>query len=366
MHRITDRMRITQKPEVFFSDLCEQLKDVIDAEKFLVLCSDTTDPTGTVRLVASSGRLNIDRNIIELLWRRTQEQLEKSAGILLDSNVDGPLSYSWPASFRSLASVPIRREKSTGGMLVAINKIGKADFDGLDTKLLLSLANESAMYLDNFRLYQDLQDLLIGSLRALTSSIDAKDRYTRGHSERVAVIARWLAQRASLSAAQVQRTYLTGLLHDVGKIGVSELVLSKPGRLEADEFEQIKKHPQIGSSILAGIRQMADVSRGVLSHHERFDGSGYPAGIHGTDIPLTGRIVMLADCFDAMTSDRTYRRALPLTAAKAQIRRFSGTQFDPDLSDALLDSDLDELVHKLQEVSTAPVAAGFHAEPVMN
>ena len=129
---------------------------------------------------------------------------------------------------------------------------------------------------------------------------------------------------------------MAGLLHDVGKIGVPESVLQKTGRLTPEEFEQMKKHPQIGARILADVKQVKPLVPGVLYHHERYDGKGYPAGLAGSDIPLMGRIICLADCFDAMTSNRTYRKALPLEVALTEIRRCAGTQFDPALAEAFL------------------------------
>jgi HD-GYP domain-containing protein (c-di-GMP phosphodiesterase class II) len=129
---------------------------------------------------------------------------------------------------------------------------------------------------------------------------------------------------------------MAGLLHDVGKIGVPEAVLQKTGRLTDEEFAQIKKHPEIGARILKDIKQVEDIIPGVLHHHERMDGKGYPAGLAGENIPLLGRVICLADCFDAMTSSRTYRKALPLEVALTEIRRCAGTQFDPVLADHFL------------------------------
>ena len=158
----------------------------------------------------------------------------------------------------------------------------------------------------------------------------------------------------SLDHNQVNNIYLAGLLHDVGKIGVSETVLRKPGRLSSEEFEQIRKHPQIGANILSGIKQLESVTPAVLSHHEAFDGSGYPRQLAGKDIPLNGRIVMLADSFDAMISDRLYRKALPLAGVLAQMRRFSGTQFDPKLTEMFLGSNVSQLFEQLQTINTDP------------
>jgi HD-GYP domain-containing protein (c-di-GMP phosphodiesterase class II) len=170
----------------------------------------------------------------------------------------------------------------------------------------------------------------------LTSAVDAKDAYTCGHSERVAAISKQLTLEAGLPDALAERVYMAGLLHDVGKIGVPESVLQKTGRLTPEEFEQMKRHPQIGARILRDVKQISDLIPGVLHHHERFDGQGYPNGLTGENIPIMGRIICLADCFDAMTSNRTYRKALPLEVALTEIRRCSGTQFDPVLTESFL------------------------------
>ncbi len=182
----------------------------------------------------------------------------------------------------------------------------------------------------------DLHALMLGLMRSLTSAIGAKDAYTCGHSERVALLSRHLATQLGLSDAAADRIYLSGLLHDVGKIGVPEAVLQKPGKLTRDEFEQVRKHPEIGVRILIEIKRIEDIIPGVLHHHERYDGHGYPGRLSGKDIPLMGRIICLADCFDAMTSDRPYCKALSSEAALGEIRRCAGTQFDPELAETFL------------------------------
>jgi HD-GYP domain-containing protein (c-di-GMP phosphodiesterase class II) len=189
--------------------------------------------------------------------------------------------------------------------------------------------------------------LFIGSLKALTSSIDAKDKYTRGHSERVAFISRWIAERLAerepIEQERIHGIYLAGLLHDIGKIGVEEGVLSKKGKLTEQELQCIKKHPSIGAGILRGIRQMRDIVPGVLCHHERIDGNGYPNGLTGEEIPLTGKIVGVADSFDAMTSKRTYREAMTVEQALEEIRKGLGSQFDEKIGKVFLESDVHQL-----------------------
>ena len=366
LHRISDRMTVTQEPEDFFHHLCRDLKEVLEVSKLLVLWKGQDTPENTFSNVVSSGEPELSITDTRLLWQRILRQADRPSKVLIDSNVDGPYTHQWPTLIRNLAGVPIWRGEKIMGALVALNKTNKADFDSLDTKLLMSVANESAVYLDNFRLYKDLQNLLLGVLRALTSSIDAKDPYTCGHSERVALISRWLAKQVALRDIDIHNIYLAGLLHDVGKIGVSESVLRKPGELVQKEFEQICKHPRIGANILGSIKQMNEVTPAVLTHHEHFNGSGYPQGLRGRNIPLSGRIIMLADSFDAMTSDRTYRKALPRPIALAEIRRFSGTQFDPHLAEIFLNSNLDDLTEQLKSAKDKQHKPGIDYAQIMN
>jgi HD-GYP domain-containing protein (c-di-GMP phosphodiesterase class II) len=194
--------------------------------------------------------------------------------------------------------------------------------------------------------------LFLGSLKALTSSIDAKDQYTRGHSERVAIIAQWIAQRYAednyLEPEQIHNIYLAGLLHDVGKIGIDESVLRKSGKLTKEEYDCIKRHSAIGAGILGEIKQMCDIVPGVLHHHERVDGKGYPDGLKGDSIPLSGKIVGLADSFDAMVSARVYRAAMTLEQAISEIRKGLGKQYDEKVGAAFLNSDIHHLLQIIQ------------------
>jgi HD-GYP domain-containing protein (c-di-GMP phosphodiesterase class II) len=239
----------------------------------------------------------------------------------------------------NLLAVPLTTENNSVGVLIALNKRG-GDFDSVDLKLIKSIGAQTAIFLEYSRLYADLKALLMGVLHALTASIDAKDPYTCGHSRRVAVISRRLAEAAGLPPEKAQRVYLAGLLHDIGKIGVPESVLRKPGKLTEEEEKLVRDHPAIAAKILGGIRQLDDVVVAILTHHEHPDGKGYPRGLAGDQVPLEGRIIGLADCFDSMTSDRTYRPALSLEAAAEELRRVAGTQVDGKLVELLLSMDL--------------------------
>ncbi len=211
-----------------------------------------------------------------------------------------------------------------------------------DQKMLDAAAGYVGVMLENAGLYEQQQAMFLGTLEALTMSIDAKDPYTCGHSERVAYLASALARKCGISEEGAERIRIAGLVHDVGKIGVPESVLCKPGKLTSAEFDLIKKHPEIGHHILKDIPLLGDVLPGVLHHHERYDGRGYPQGVKGEDIAPMARIIGLVDAFDAMSSNRTYRAAMSRETVLNEIRKGAGTQFDPAYAEAFLNLDLRE------------------------
>jgi putative nucleotidyltransferase with HDIG domain len=170
----------------------------------------------------------------------------------------------------------------------------------------------------------------------MVTAVDKKDRYTRRHSEDVNQYAQWIADELQLSAETTQRMWVGGLLHDIGKIGVPDKILRKPGRLSAAEWEVMKSHPSLGARMLHDVPHMEEIIDAVRHHHERWDGCGYPDGLVGEDIPLLSRILAVADAFSAMTTDRPYRKGMTWDAALGEIRAHSGTQFDPTLAHAFL------------------------------
>jgi putative nucleotidyltransferase with HDIG domain len=186
--------------------------------------------------------------------------------------------------------------------------------------------------------HAELRTAYVQTIRALAEAVDAKDAYTRGHSERVGVYASKLARELSLPKELIERVYIAGLLHDVGKIGVRDAVITKPEQLTKGEYEEIKEHPAIGAKILEPVDFLRDVVPCVRHHHEWFDGSsrGYPMRLSGDQIPLPSRIILVADTVEAMTSDRPYRKALPLEAVVRELHKYSGTQFDPTCVRAML------------------------------
>jgi HD-GYP domain-containing protein (c-di-GMP phosphodiesterase class II) len=181
-----------------------------------------------------------------------------------------------------------------------------------------------------------LKELMVGLARSLTASIDAKDEYTYGHSERVARVAMEIAAELGLDDDEQHDVYLTGLLHDIGKIGVADSVLQKPAPLTAEETLQIQKHVVIGHKILSGLHPISHLLPGVLHHHERYDGTGYPEGLRGDAIPMLARIIAVADSYDAMTSSRPYRPGMSLEQAEQILADGAGVQWDPLVIQAFL------------------------------
>ncbi|PSR31579.1 MAG: HD-GYP domain-containing protein, partial [Sulfobacillus benefaciens] len=169
------------------------------------------------------------------------------------------------------------------------------------------------------------------------AALDAKDPYTYGHSMRVGHYGMLLAQHMEMPEDQVEGVRFAGMLHDIGKMGTPEHILNKPGRLNMDEIMIMQRHPIVGSAILAQIQMQGCAAKGVLHHHERWDGTGYPDNLRGEEIPIETRIISVVDAYDAMTSDRPYRRAMPHDAAIAEIRAGSGIQFDPTVVDKFLE-----------------------------
>jgi len=234
-----------------------------------------------------------------------------------------------------LSSMIVTHLKMSGrtvGFMAAMSfKEGRL-FDEGQRKLLAIVSDRAAAAIENAKLYEDLQATFSQTIRGLASAIDKMDRYTAGHSERVAAYAQLLAIKLGLPADQVEFVRQGALMHDVGKIGCV-INLNKPGILTETEYEVFKRHPGYGRDILEPIEFLAPIIPGVHHHHERWDGNGYPVGLKAQEIPLIARIISVADVYDAMTSDRAYRKALPHEATISEIRRCAGSQFDPEFAD---------------------------------
>jgi HD-GYP domain-containing protein (c-di-GMP phosphodiesterase class II) len=234
-----------------------------------------------------------------------------------------------------LVVAPLGQEGARFGAFAAgglVGPDGEEDPSGMSSverTLVGTAAGNLSVFIDNARLARDRDALFEGALSALVATIDAKDRYTCGHSGRVADLAARIAAAAGFSEREVAEIHFAGLMHDVGKIAVPEAVLCKEGRLTDEEFALVKQHPERGYEILRNLPDSRTILDGVRHHHERYDGRGYPHGLAGEAIPAVARIIAIADTFDAMTSTRTYRRALSQRDVLAEMRLLAGSQFDP-------------------------------------
>ena len=186
-------------------------------------------------------------------------------------------------------------------------------------------------------------------MQALAASVDAKDRYTHGHSSRVASYSREIARRLGYSETQQDTIYMMGLLHDVGKIGIQDAIINKNGRLTDEEYAAIKTHPSVGAEILKNISDFPELMVGARWHHERYDGRGYPDGLSGEEIPETARIIAVADTYDAMTSNRSYRAMMPQEKVRQEIARCSGSQFDPRFAKIMLQMIDEDTQYRMRE-----------------
>jgi HD-GYP domain-containing protein (c-di-GMP phosphodiesterase class II) len=237
----------------------------------------------------------------------------------------------------------VNRQLALGASLISAAQLnlGENEFGTCEAGIVTAATTLLGGHGHNWAMFQEQEALFRGTVAALVNAIDAKDAYTRGHSDRVGQMARRLAKQLGLDPDSCERLYMTGLVHDVGKIGVPDEVLRKPDKLTDEEFSLIKQHPEIGFSILKHVTKLAYTLPGVLHHHESFDGKGYPHGLSGEDIPLAGRLLAVIDAFDAMTSCRPYRDGMPVERAERILREGSGTQWDPVMIDAFFQTRAD-------------------------
>jgi putative nucleotidyltransferase with HDIG domain len=229
---------------------------------------------------------------------------------------------------RNLICVPVKVKEKVIGVLEAINKQDGVDFDQEDLALFASLADQVAIALDNARLYQEQEEMFFQTAESLADAIEKRDPYTGGHTQRVTLYSMAIAQYLPLEPVEKKWLKIAAVLHDIGKIGIEDQILKKPGQLSPEEYDVIKHHTDLGAEIIDHIRQLKEIIPGVKYHHEQINGRGYPNGLKGEDIPLIAKIVSVSDTYDAMTTDRPYRHALTKKAALRELKRCSGTQFD--------------------------------------
>ena len=312
----------------------------VDAEHgFLVLIEGSGNLVVKARrfgdLAATTRSLSISRTIADIV-------LERGQGVLVNDALHDT-RFSMHESIvahhlRSVLCVPLKCKDKVLGLIHLDNPIVTSAFSTDDLRLVTAIAIQAGVAIENSRLFKALEDLMFGSIGALVATVEAKDQYIKGHSERVARISRAVGGEMNLPYETMKVVHLSALLHDIGKIGISEAILNKKGPLTEQERAIIQEHSARGAKILGNIQDMAEVVRVVRHHHEFFGGGGYPDGISGDEIPLPSRVITVADAYDAMTSDRPYRSRLSQETCLSEIVRCSGTHFDPAAVEALLKS----------------------------
>jgi response regulator RpfG family c-di-GMP phosphodiesterase len=234
-------------------------------------------------------------------------------------------------------AIPMIIKDDLVGIVFTGPKMNKNEFTDFDLELLTAICNSAAVGIENAWLFKQIQTTYYSTIRALVSIIEAKDTYTLGHTERVADYAVAMAARLQLSREERRDIAFGAVLHDIGKLGIFERLLNKDGKLDEKEWEIMKRHPEVGAGILENMEFLAGTVPMVKHHHERYDGAGYPDGLQGDDIPIGARIITVADSFDAMTTDRPYRKAMTWEEAIATLRKKAGMQFDPVVVDRFIE-----------------------------
>lgn len=246
------------------------------------------------------------------------------------------------AGMATLLAVPlVSRDTVKGVLLLGDRQPG--GFTREEIFVIEKIAAQISVAMENAQLYEDMKSLFISTVTSLANAIDAKSPWTKGHSERVMNIAAEIAREMGLSEIFVEQIKIAGLLHDIGKIGILEALLEKPDKISDEEFPPMLQHPEKGVAILSPIEQLQDILPVIRHHHERYNGSGYPDGLKGEEIPLQARIVAVADAFDAMVSDRPYKKGLSVRKALKALEKGAGSQFDPEVVKCFLEKVADKL-----------------------
>jgi len=339
LYNIGKEISSTLEVDEILKNIVNRISDNLQLEICSILLLD--EKTGELVIRAARG---LDKEVIAQTRVKIGERIsgwvvEQKEAVLVEDIEKDPrfmkrnLERYYTKSF---ISVPIQTKRGTLGVININNKKNKQLFTKEDFELIREIASEAGVAIDNAMLYKSLQDTYLKTVTALVSAIDAKDHYTRNHSESVSKYAVAIAEEMELPPEKVNTIKLAAQLHDIGKIGVHDQILTKASSLTAEEWEEVKQHSVKGAEILSPLGFLKDVAEIVKHNHERFDGKGYPDGLRGENIPLGARIMAIADAYDTMASTRPYREILPKDKIIEEIKRSSGSQFDPKVVKAFL------------------------------
>ena len=328
-----------------------------DAGKGLLLARHDEDHDGQLDLVAARG-FDGDPSRSEVAQRFAEQVIERDRIVREDRGArlegDGARADS---EIECLIAIPVYVKEDFHGIVICANRPG--GFQELDDDVLLALGNQAGAVLHNRRMHGELRGSYLATVRMLADAIECKDPDVRVHSDEVAAYVAAVADELTMEGQRREQLIFASLLHDVGKIGISERILLKPGRLTDEERSVVELHPRIGCRLIEQVPALRGMATAVLYHHERWDGQGYPSGLKGEEIPLEARIVCVADCFSAMTSDRPYRNGMSVEDACEELKRHAGTQFDPRIVELFVEEVRKQPPGRGED---SPVAAAF-ADP---
>ncbi len=334
LYKMSRRVSAVMPLDELFAEMKKLLFDVFDsAENLVIMIWDEDLGDYIPRLVANS-RFEADAPVVipqSVFYRAMTERVTLVAN---DAANDSRFSQSDSIiglSIQSVMCAPLVAGGRTLGAIYVDNRKQATHYEEADAELLTAFASQAAIAIDNARLMDTLQRSYQQTLLALVTAIEAKDEYTRGHSQRVAEYAVGIALELNFPQERVDLLRTAAELHDIGKIGIKDLIIQKPDRLSDEEFREIKNHVITGERIVAPITYLSPVLPAIRNHHERWDGKGYPDGQKGEQIALEARILAVADAFDAMTTKRTYNNPMTMEQALKRVREASGTQFDPQV-----------------------------------
>lgn len=354
-------IKATQEANAMLDLLCEVGKKVGSVSKLEKLVENVTRMTQHTLEASASSVLLFDDGKRELFFeiaegkaRRALKQIRLGAqsgiagwvarygkplivnDVTRDQRFDRSIDEITGFVTNSVICVPLVVRRKVIGVIEVLNKLDGSDFSTQDLRTLTSVASTAAMAIENTKLHQTVMEAYKSTIMALAAAIDAKDYYTRGHSQRVMEYALLAGTSLSLLEHELEVLQYASILHDIGKIGIADNILNKPKPLTDREWEIMVQHPEIGTNILKDIPFLEEARTLILHHHERYDGSGYPDGLNCNDIPLGSRLIAVADAFDTMTTERSYRVSLSVDHAIEELYRSSGTQFCPIAVDAFV------------------------------
>ncbi len=330
IYKVTNAFLAEQEEDSIYDILVHVMQDVLNPDSVFVLVGEGS--ADDLKVIRKGGKLQHEATLSRSVVRKAvQEGLS-----ILSTDVSGDTRFKDGSSsvfsgIRSVLCVPLESHKRILGVIYADTHSITRRFEKNDLELISAIGRQAGLTVERLRMVREFEELFLGTVRTLVAAIEAKDRYTFGHSERVTKYSLEIGRALSLSKEDLDRLEISALLHDIGKIGVPENILNKPTGLSEQERFFIRQHPVLGATIIRNIKNIGQICEGVQHHHEYWDGSGYPEGLKEMEIPFFSRILSVADSYDAMTSDRVYRRGLTREQALDEIERCSGMQFDPNI-----------------------------------